>query len=488
MNTPTEVTQIWKKTCARLENQLSPAVFNTWILANPVTKLETQGGVLVATITSPTAFHATNLKRNLSGQIEDALTQVVGQKVGITYEIGSPNVAPSPKTGSQNGVLSQSQPFFSDPGFKPENTDSPLVANLFSSATIQKSIEDQTAFRSQQVGLNPNFVFASFAVSSSNEMAHAAAVAVSNNPGGSYNPLFLYGSVGVGKTHLMHAIGNNVLAKNPNTHVLYCTGEDFTNEIVQAIQNKQAASFKKRYRSAQVLIIDDIQFIAGKNTVQEEFFHTFNTLIQQHHQIILASDRPPQNISLLEDRLRSRFEAGLIIDIGQPTFELRTAILLLKAKQVGIDFPIELAKEVAETITSARKIEGFITQIRSEIELKQKVLNKDLVEALLSHQDPLSKQKSLANPSDVIKEVSRFYQVRQSEVKGKQRVKHLVVARHVAMYIMKEDLQLPLIEIGRWFAGRDHTSVIHGTRKVIHELQNNPRLRQDVEVIRSRVL
>lgn len=479
-----EVSLVWNKTCSKLEGQLSPAVYNTWILANPLTQVVDQNSTLVATITSPTAFHATNLKRNLNQQLTTALSQVVGKEVVVQYEVGGAQENP----GSEHNSWSTIKANVGGNSFDPGDTKSPLVADLFSDTTIKQSEADRSQFRAKQIGLNPDFIFASFAVSSSNEMAHAAAIAVSKNPGGSYNPLFLYGSVGVGKTHLMHAIGNNLVAQNPNINLLYCTGEEFTNEIVHAIQTKQAANFKKRFRTAQVLLVDDIQFIAGKNTVQEEFFHTFNALIQQRSQVILASDRPPQNISLLEDRLRSRFEAGLMIDIGQPTFELRTAILLLKAEQARLNFPIELAKQVAEVITSARKIEGFITNIRSEIELKHKELNEELVLSLINQGGNDKTPKLLVNPSDVIKEIANFYQLKQSEVKGKQRVKHLVDARHLAMYIMKEDLQLSLVEIGRWFAGRDHTSVIHAVRKVTKDLAFNSRLQQELQQIKSRLI
>ena len=479
-----EVLLVWNKTCSKLESQLSPAVFNTWILANPLTQVIDQNSTLIATITSPTAFHSTNLKRNLNQQLTDAISQVVGKNVVVQYEVGDQ----LEKQGREKNSWSTIKSNVGGNSFEPSSTSSPLVTDLFSDATIKQSEEDRSKFRANEVGLNPGFIFASFAVSSSNEMAHAAAIAVSKNPGSSYNPLFLYGSVGVGKTHLMHAIGNNLVAQNPNINMLYCTGEDFTNEIVQAIQMKQAANFKRRYRAAQVLLIDDIQFIAGKNTVQEEFFHTFNALIQQRSQVILTSDRPPQSISLLEDRLRSRFEAGLMIDIGQPTFELRTAILLLKAEQAHLNFPIGLAKQVAEVITSARKIEGFITNIRSEIELKHRELNEELILSLINQNENERLPKMLTNPSDVIKEVARFYQLKQSEIKGKQRIKHLVDARHLAMYIMKEDLQLPLVEIGRWFAGRDHTSVIHAVRKISKDLSFNSRLQQELQQIKNRLV
>lgn len=475
-----EIRDIWQKTCLLLEKQLTPAVFQTWIVSNPLVSLEKTNDSILATISSPTAFHATNLKRNLDQQISLALKEIIGESVITNYKVGSLTSSNSQETNSQSHY-SNSTP-------RASSIQSPKASDLFSETTLKQSHEDKLLWKQKQLGLNPNFTFESFAVSSTNEMAHAAAVAVAQNPGSAYNPLFFYGSVGVGKTHLMHAVGNNVLSNNLDTRVVYCTGEEFTNQIVQAIQTKQAASFKNKYRSAQVLLIDDVQFIAGKNTVQEEFFHTFNALIQQHHQVILTSDRHPQSISLLEDRLRSRFEAGLMIDIGQPSFELRTAILLLKSRQAKVDLSIDLAKRVAETMEGARQIEGFISLIKSEVELKGKEVNSFLIDQLLSNQ-PFARYSSQQNintsPSEVIRVISKYFDIKQTELRGKSRQKNFVFARHLTMYILKEDLKLPLVEIGRWLANRDHTSVIHGLKRINQEIKYNEQLKNDIKAIRG---
>jgi len=318
-------------------------------------------------------------------------------------------------------------------------------------------------------------------------MAHAAAVAVSQQPGSSYNPLFLYGDVGVGKTHLMHAIGNNVLATRPNSVILYCTGEDFTNDIVQAIQAKKAASFKNKYRGVDVLLIDDVQFIAGKQTVQEEFFHTFNSLVKQQGQVVLTSDRPPEEIALLESRLRSRFEAGLMVDIGEPTFELRVAILLLKAQAANLPLSLDQAKVVAQQVDSPRRLEGFISRLRSEIELKKQPFSDELINKIISKESRQARSKLLIPPQEIIKQVASYYQLKPMALRGMKREKHYVRARHVAMFILKEDACLSLTEIGRWFSSRDHTSVLHAVRKISAELLDDVVLQKDMGALRARL-
>ncbi|MPM86803.1 Chromosomal replication initiator protein DnaA [bioreactor metagenome] len=316
-------------------------------------------------------------------------------------------------------------------------------------------------------------------------MAHAAASNVANNPGTSYNPLFLYGGVGVGKTHLMHAVANHILSHNPEAEIIYTTGEQFTNEIVRGIRSRNTLQIKTKYRHTAVLLIDDIQFIAGKNSIQEEFFHTFNALTANNAQIILTSDRPPQEISLLEDRLRSRFEAGLMIDIQQPTFELRTAILLLKAQSNKINIPIDLAQQIAAQVDSARKIEGIVKRLRSAVELQNASLDAGLVEKILQTEKKNNSQKVLrVKPADVIKTVANHYHLKQSAVKGKSRSKELVKARHIAMFLLRSELQVSLEEIGEWFSGRDHSSVIHAIRKIEEDALRDGQLQQDLSALK----
>lgn len=521
---PEETQQIWQRSCEELQVHVSHAVYNTWVLNNPVTEIALVGDTkAICTVTSPTAFHSKNLKKNLGTMMEETLTKIIGREVELAFKIGTPrfiqpsnqsiNQEPSPTTTQPNTQFPQthqlsqqsreqfsqeqtaSSPFaqnasgaLSTPSTQPERyfetPQSPRVEDLFSSSSITNAGLDRAKVSAQQIGLRPDYTFDTFAVSTTNEMAHAAATAVSQRPGTAYNPLFLYGGVGVGKTHLMHAVAHNILKQDSTTKIIYCSGEEFTNEIVSAIRTKNALKFKDKYRNAQVLMIDDIQFIAGKNTVQEEFFHTFNALTQQARQIILTSDRPPHEIELLEDRLRSRFEAGLMVDIQQPSFELRTAILLIKAKASHLTIPMEMAKQIASKVDSARKIEGLIKRLKSAIELQHKELSPELIDSILGS-DPTNDRKRLhVKPNDVIKAVANHYHVKQAALRGKRRVQALVTARHVAMYILKEDLHLPLTEIGRWFANRDHTTALHATRKIESSLERDSLLQRDVSALR----
>ncbi|MCB9813475.1 MAG: chromosomal replication initiator protein DnaA [Pseudomonadales bacterium] len=509
-----EVRHLWEQACAQLQLQLSPAVYNTWIVSNPVTSLNyLENNNCLATITSPTAFHSTNLKKNLHLQIKQALDKVTGKNCEIEYVVGTITFVPATSSKSKvhqmgfttikktiqpelaktqfrssqsiDSFFTKSQKDFED---SKKFSQSPRVEDLFSENILSSASEDRVAALIRAVGLRKDYTFETFAVSTTNEMAHAAATAVSNRPGTAYNPLFLYGGVGVGKTHLMHAIGSNILHNDPNKKIIYCTGEEFTNEIVHSIQKKNTSQFKSRYRNADVLLIDDIQFIAGKNAVQEEFFHTFNALNKQQSQIVLTSDRPPHEMLLLENRLRSRFEAGLMIDIQIPSFELRTAILLVKAKAIGLSIPIDIAKTIAAKVESARKIEGVITSIRSEVELKGKLINNELINALLDTEIIEKHQNINSSPTEIIKTVADHYKLKQTALKGKRRVKSLVTARHIAMYLLKNELSLPLVEIGRWFSGRDHTSVLHAVRKIEKDLKTNDVIMRDVSALRTTLL
>ncbi len=504
------IKQVWQMTKLDLEASLSPAFFNTWIVPSPLTSIKIEDNQkAVATISCMTAFHVTNLRTNLYSQIKTALEKYINKPLEIEFIVTDLKQNLDKKTGqikienqepinndSKKEINQQNYDQFrsnliDNKGFSIRESvrSSPTVEELFSQANISSNTFDRLKVRAQQIGLRQDYTFESFAVSSSNEMAHAAATAVANNPGISYNPLFLYGGVGVGKTHLIHAVAHHLLQKNPDAEIIYASGEQFTNEIVRAIKSHNTLQLKNKYRKTNLLLLDDIQFIAGKTAVQEEFFHTFNALTAINSQIILTSDRPPQEISLLEDRLRSRFEAGLMIDIQQPTFELRTAILLLKAQTNKLDVPIELAQKIASQVDSARRIEGIIKKIRSAVELQNLSLNVELIDKILQSEIKQNQQKFIkAKPQDIIKTVANHYRIKQSAVRGKRRSKELVKARHIAMYLLRNELQIPLEEIGQWFAGRDHSSVIHAVKKIEQDLILNQNIQQDVSAMKMSLI
>ncbi len=505
-----EVKQIWEQMCLDIQPTVSEAAFGAWILSCPLINIELIGTEeSICTFSTPTAFHSINFKKNLGGNLIHILTQILGRKVKLEFIIGTPikkdgfspinqtispdftpptnyNNEPQPKPQPQKAMSFEQikQNVFGSSSANSQAVNSPRVEDLFGETNLKNVALDRAMVAAKQAGLRPDFTFETFAVSGTNEMAHAAATAVSQRPGTAYNPLFLYGSVGVGKTHLMHAIANNILKTRPETKILYCTGEDFTNEIVDDIRNKKTNRFKNKYRSVEVLLIDDIQFIAGKTTVQEEFFHTFNALIQQNSQVILTSDRPPHEINFLEARIKSRFEAGLMIDIGQPTFELRTAILLIKSRAQNINISTEIAKLIASKVDSARKIEGVLKLLRSAVELQNKEINEDLINEILKAEKTDSSKKLKVTPQDILKVVANHYHVKQAALKGEQRIKSLVTPRHVAMYLMDSELNMPLVEIGRWFSGRDHTTVIHAKKKINLELLQNELLQRDVSALK----
>ncbi|MBI2034105.1 MAG: chromosomal replication initiator protein DnaA [Candidatus Levybacteria bacterium] len=352
---------------------------------------------------------------------------------------------------------------------------------------IMPNFRQMAADVKRQARLNPIFTFENFAVSSSNQMAYAAAQAVANSPGVSYNPLFLYGGVGVGKTHLMQAIGNVLIQKNSKTKVIFNMGEEFTNEIIEAIRGKTTDIFKKRYRTANLLLLDDIQFIAGKNTVQEEFFYTFNAIAQTGGQIILTSDRPPHEISRLEDRLRSRFEGGLIIDISAPDFELRTAILLIKAKQRGVDLPMEIAKLIAQDIEDTRKLEGTLIRLITEAQTKKTQIDEVLVRNVLGKSKINTSAKKIS-ATEALSVVSEYYNLKISQIKSDKRDRPISLPRQVLYYILRIELGLPLMQIGSFMGGRDHTTIMHGVKKISQLLTKDEKIRGDILGIKERIV
>ena len=353
---------------------------------------------------------------------------------------------------------------------KKKRVDSPLLS-------FEPSIEDVFS----RSGLNNKYNFNNFAVSSSNQVAYAASQAVVKSPGSAYNPLFLYGGVGVGKTHLAQSVAKKILEADKNKRVYFCPGDNFTNELIESIREKATGRFRKKYRYLNLLIVDDIQFIAGKNAVQEEFFHTFNSIASSGGQIILTSDRPPSAIKNLEDRLHSRFLGGLTVDIQPPDFELRSAILLIKAKEKNINIDIEAAKIIAERVVDCRGLEGNLLSIYAKVLGVKDRVDLEAVEMFFSQDNKENKKR--VNPSEVIKTVCSFYNIKQSHLKSSSRAASIAFYRQITMYLLEKELGLTLREVAETLNRKDHTTALHAKQKISNLILRDPNLKKEVDTI-----
>lgn len=342
----------------------------------------------------------------------------------------------------------------------------------------------------QEAGLNPKYTFDTFVVGANNSLAHAASLAVAESPGEIYNPLFIYGGVGLGKTHLMHSIANFILKNNPNTKIMYVTSEKFTNELIDAIRNKNNYStteFREKYRSIDVLLIDDIQFIIGKESTQEEFFHTFNSLHSAKKQIIISSDKPPKDMEILEERFRSRFEWGLIADITLPDYETRMAILHKNEEMNGYNISEDVIKYIATNIKSnIRELEGAFNKVMAGAKLEKKEVTLELAEQALK--DIISPdEKKVITPEYIISVVAEHYGVTPADLSGNKRNSKIVMPRQVSMYLCREIISTPLKNIGKALGNRDHTTVMHGIEKIENELQNDDNLKNTIDILKKKI-
>ena len=335
--------------------------------------------------------------------------------------------------------------------------------------------------------LNPKYTFASFVVGNNNRFAHAAALAVAEAPAASYNPLFIYGGVGLGKTHLMHAIGNEILKNNRNSRILYITSEAFTNELINAIKDNTGDQFRNKYRNIDVLLIDDIQFIAGKDRVQEEFFHTFNTLYESGKQVILSSDKPPKDIPLLEDRLKSRFEWGIIADISNPDYETRLAILRKKAQIDNIIVDDEILSTIATRIDSnIRELEGALNKLTAKASLVKTPITMEMAEKAIN--DIVAAQEKVISAEFIQDVVAKYFSVSSKDLKGSKRSNDITFPRQIAMYMCRNVANMSLPQIGRAFGKRDHTTVMHACNKVEQDMKENSNTKLIVESVKNLIL
>ncbi|MFA6320255.1 MAG: chromosomal replication initiator protein DnaA [Candidatus Omnitrophota bacterium] len=338
----------------------------------------------------------------------------------------------------------------------------------------------QASDTAKEIGLSPKYTFDSFVIGPSNRFAHAASMAVSESPAKAYNPLFIYGGVGLGKTHLMHAIGQSALHKTPKSKVLYISSEEFTNQLISSIQNRSTQKFREKYRNVDILLIDDIQFIAGKESTQEEFFHTFNALYDAHKQIVVTSDRPPKEIQSLEERLISRFEWGLVTDIQPPDFETRTAILKKKSEKETIALSEDVFYFLAEKVkTNIRELEGALIRVVAYAKLIGKDVSVELAKEVLK--DMIIEGEKKITIDLIQKKVAEYFDIKLSDMRAKKRSKAIAYPRQIAMYLARQLTDFSLPEIGDQFGGRDHTTVIHACEKIENELKNKTGLKTIVD-------
>ncbi|MBI2103815.1 chromosomal replication initiator protein DnaA [Candidatus Woesebacteria bacterium] len=452
-----ELKTTWSNVLESVRVSVSDATYKTWISQTHLAACNKISDRYVAEIGCNSSFVKTTLESRYFGMIQDTLTKELGNPCDLLFTVK---------------VMKQSTDnnSFSSPLFN-QKPDSALDSEEFKNIL-------------QDSGLRSSYNFENFAVSSSNQMAHAAAEAVAREPGRAYNPLFIWGGVGVGKTHLMSAIGYSLLKSNPNLPVRLCTGEQFTNDIVEGIRNKTTSKVRAKYRKLNVLLIDDIQFIAGKDAVQVEFFHTFNTVTGAGGQIIMTSDKPPTEIPKLEERLRSRFEAGLTVDIAPLDFELRCAICMIKAKERGVQLPSDLVALIAGNATSARQVEGNLVKIIAESRLKNIPITETLVKSHLgSNGEEIQTVKATAD--EVIKVACKYFSLLKRDLLGARRARPLARPRQIVMYILRTELQLPFEEIGRVIGGRDHTTVMHAVNKIAAMAANDVKIREDIVGIKN---
>ena len=457
--------QLWQSALSDLQGRISRANYETWLRST--TLLGVENGV--ATVAAPNAFAVDQLRLKFDDEIVAALSAIANRRLTVEYVVGGQGPAsavraPKPKTRPTPPASRATKP--DDPAPRPESHQMTLTADA-------------------RPGLNPGYTFDTFVVGPSNRLAHAASMAVGDKPAQAFNPLFIYGGVGLGKTHLMHAVGHRAIDQRPETSVLYVSSEKFTNDLIKSIMGQRTDEFRDRYRSADILMIDDIQFIAGKEATQEEFFHTFNDLFQSGRQIIVSSDRPPKAIPTLAERLRSRFEGGLIVDVQPPDIETRTAILSRKGQSLGVHVPNDVLEYVARKVQSnIRELEGALNKIIALAQLFNAPIRMDIASQALNDA-ALEARRAQITPERVLAEVMKHYKATLADLRGRGRSKEVVLPRQVAMYVLREETGSSLVEIGALLGGRDHSTVMHGIGKIEHEIETNTALRQQVSTIRE---
>jgi chromosomal replication initiator protein len=442
--------QVLKILSSELNNDMS---FNTMLKPAKLVSLDQN----IATVEVPNIFLKQVIEKRYINLLKDILSSILKQDISIFLK------ACDDGNFSGNGL---------------ESYSSQILDHYDSKSFSEEPVSS----------LNQKYTFDTFVVGNSNRFAHAASLAVAQSPARAYNPFFIYGGVGLGKTHLMHAIGHYILSQKPNYKVVYISSERFTNELINSIKDDKNVEFRNKYRTIDVLLIDDIQFIAGKERTQEEFFHTFNALHEANKQLVISSDRPPKEIPTLEERLRSRFEWGLITDIQPPDFETRIAILLKKASMENLTVPNDVINFIATKIeTNIRELEGALIRIVAYSSLTNCPIDINLAEHVLKDILPDQKPKKITI-SDILQEVGRHFSLKVEDFKAKKRTKDLAFARQVAMYLCSELTDLSLPKIGEEFGGRDHTTVIHARDKIAQDMAKDPQLSMLIDGLKKKLV
>ncbi len=444
------MSKLWEDTLTHLELNLSSQHFSTWIKPLKLVKVEQD----MVYLEVPNRFVLDWVKDNYSKLIQKILEELSAVSYRLQFSV----------TGQARDGLSRS-------GEAPETPALPVN-------TPQKTVN------SAENNLNRKYTFEEFVSGSSNQFAYAAAMAVANNPATTYNPLFIYGAVGLGKTHMVNAIGNAILKKSPQMRICYYTSEKFMNELINSLRYNRMDEFRNKFRSMDVLLIDDIQFIAGKERTQEEFFHTFNALYESHKQIIVTSDKFPKDIPGLEERLRSRFEWGLIADIQPPDVETKLAILKMKAEQNSIKLPEEVALFLANSVCSnVRELEGYLIRIGAYASLTSTQVSLEMARDVLK--DILVERNKELTVEEILKKVSSHYNIKISDIKSAKRLKAVVMPRQIAMYISRQLTSSSYPEIGERFGGKDHSTIIHAIRKIERLMEEDFQLRSTIENLKK---
>ena len=448
----------WQATLSQLQLQMNKATFDTWLRGTEVLDYQAAEGAPAAfTVKVANAYAKDWLENRLLETITQTLSGIFGQPTQVTFTV------------RRAAESSESDPLL-------------VLTQRGEGGAPGNGTGDQGPARAESA-LNPRYRFDTFVVGSSNRLAHAAAMAVSENPGGAYNPLFLYGGVGLGKTHLLHAVGN--ACQQRGCRVLYVTSEEFTNDLIGAIRAQTQPALRDKYRTIDVLLVDDVQFIAGKESTQEEFFHTFNALYGNDRQIVMSSDRPPRAMVTLEERLRSRFEWGLLADIQPPDYEMRLAILHAKAAQQGTAVPPQALDRIAQRVQSnIRELEGTLTRLLAYSHLTGRPISHDMVESALV--EVAARQPSLTL-EQVIEVVAGHFGMDVKALTGRSRAREVALPRQVAMFLARRETSASLPQIGQALGGRDHTTVMHGCDKIATLAERDEQLRRQLATIKSQL-